>query len=88
MTIRFQLDGFVFTAINGGPQYKFNESVSFMVECKDQGEIDFYSNALLAGGQKSYGGWLKDRFGLSWQINRKSPATKTANSDNAEAHRT
>ncbi|WP_088348416.1 MULTISPECIES: VOC family protein [Rhodomicrobium] len=70
MAIEFQLDGLVFTAINGGPQFKFNESVSFLIECKDQGEVDRYWNALLAdGGKPSVCGWLKDRFGLSWQVN-------------------
>jgi predicted 3-demethylubiquinone-9 3-methyltransferase (glyoxalase superfamily) len=70
MTIEFQLDDLVFTAINGGPQFKFNESVSFLIECKDQAEIDNYWNALLAdGGEPSVCGWLKDRFGLSWQVN-------------------
>ena len=70
MTIEFQLDGLVFTAINGGPQFKFNESVSFLVECKDQAEVDSYWTALLAGGgEPGVCGWLKDRFGLSWQVN-------------------
>ena len=70
MTIEFQLDGLVFTAINGGPQFKFNESVSFLVECKDQAEVDIYWTALLAGGgEPGVCGWLKDRFGLSWQVN-------------------
>jgi predicted 3-demethylubiquinone-9 3-methyltransferase (glyoxalase superfamily) len=59
----------VITAINGGPQFKFNEAVSFLVECKDQVEVDSYWNALLAGGgEPSVCGWLKDRFGLSWQV--------------------
>ena len=70
MTIEFQLDGLIFTAINGGPQFTFNESVSFLVECEDQAEVDSYWNALLAGGgEPGVCGWLKDRFGLSWQVN-------------------
>ena len=70
MVIEFQLNGQNFVAINGGPQFKFNESVSFEVDCKDQAEIDHYWNALLqGGGEPSVCGWLKDRFGLSWQVN-------------------
>ncbi|WP_206616828.1 MULTISPECIES: VOC family protein [unclassified Mesorhizobium] len=70
MTIEFQLDGLILTAIDGGPQFKFNESVSFLVECKDQAEVDSYWNALLAGGgEPGPCGWLKDRFGPSWQVN-------------------
>ena len=70
MTIEFQLDGFIFTAINGGPQFKFNDAVSFLVECKDQTEVDRYWSALLEdGGEPGPCGWLKDRFGLSWKVN-------------------
>ncbi|UDY34064.1 VOC family protein [Dermatobacter hominis] len=69
MVIDFELDGQPFTAINGGPQFTFDEAVSFLVECEDQAELDRYWDALLAGGgQESQCGWLKDRFGLSWQV--------------------
>jgi predicted 3-demethylubiquinone-9 3-methyltransferase (glyoxalase superfamily) len=69
LTVSFELSGLEFTALNGGPQFKFNESVSFFVHCKDQAEIDHYWNALSTdGGQESQCGWLKDKFGLSWQI--------------------
>jgi predicted 3-demethylubiquinone-9 3-methyltransferase (glyoxalase superfamily) len=69
LTISFELEGLSFTALNGGPHFKFNESVSFFVRCKDQAEIDYYWNKLTAdGGQESDCGWLKDKFGLSWQI--------------------
>jgi predicted 3-demethylubiquinone-9 3-methyltransferase (glyoxalase superfamily) len=69
MTGSFTLDGQGFTALNGGPLFKFNESISFVVHCKDQGEVDYYWEKLLAGGGKeSQCGWLKDKFGLSWQI--------------------
>ena len=69
MTVEFELDGQPFVAINGGPQFKFTEAVSFMVSCADQAEIDRYWNALLqGGGQPGPCGWLKDRFGLSWQV--------------------
>jgi predicted 3-demethylubiquinone-9 3-methyltransferase (glyoxalase superfamily) len=69
MTVDFELDGQRFTGINGGPNFKFDEAVSFLIECEDQDEIDHYWDALLAdGGRESQCGWLKDRFGLSWQV--------------------
>ncbi len=69
MTASFSLDGQNFTALNGGPIFKFNESISFVVNCNGQEEVDYYWEKLLAGGGKeSQCGWLKDRFGLSWQI--------------------
>ncbi|MCV7385606.1 VOC family protein [Mycolicibacter longobardus] len=64
----FVLDGVRFLAINGGPQFRFTEAVSFMVSCTDQDEVDYYWARLLDGGQESQCGWLKDRFGLSWQV--------------------
>jgi predicted 3-demethylubiquinone-9 3-methyltransferase (glyoxalase superfamily) len=69
LTISFELDGQKFTALNGGPYHKFNEAVSFVVRCEDQGEIDFYYAKLLEGGGSEIAcGWLKDRFGLCWQV--------------------
>ncbi len=69
MVASFEVDGREFTALNAGPQFKFNESVSFVVHCKTQEEVDYYWDKLLAGGgQESMCGWLKDKFGLSWQI--------------------
>src|SRR6188508_1581351 len=68
LTADFTLDGQVFTAINGGPQFKFNESISFVVDCDGQDEVDYYWNKLVEGGEESQCGWLKDRFGLSWQV--------------------
>ncbi|MFL6416376.1 MAG: VOC family protein [Bryobacteraceae bacterium] len=68
MTISFQLAGQHFTAINGGPHFRFNEAVSFVVNCADQDEIDYFWQKLSDGGKESQCGWLKDRFGLSWQI--------------------
>jgi predicted 3-demethylubiquinone-9 3-methyltransferase (glyoxalase superfamily) len=68
MTVEFTLDGQPFTALNGGPHFQFNEAVSFVVHCKTQKEVDYYWDALLAGGKPSQCGWLKDRFGVSWQI--------------------
>jgi predicted 3-demethylubiquinone-9 3-methyltransferase (glyoxalase superfamily) len=64
----FVLDGNRFLGINGGPSFAFTEAVSFLVHCKDQEEVDYYWNRLVDGGEESQCGWLKDRFGLSWQI--------------------
>jgi predicted 3-demethylubiquinone-9 3-methyltransferase (glyoxalase superfamily) len=66
MTVDFELDGQPFTAINGGPE--FTEAISLLVSCADQNEVDYYWNKLTDGGQEVQCGWLKDRFGLSWQI--------------------
>jgi predicted 3-demethylubiquinone-9 3-methyltransferase (glyoxalase superfamily) len=69
MTVEFELDDHPFVGLNGGPQFKFNESVSFAIECDTQEEIDHYWDKLLAGGGKPQQcGWLKDRYGLSWQV--------------------
>jgi predicted 3-demethylubiquinone-9 3-methyltransferase (glyoxalase superfamily) len=69
LTIAFELEGQRFTALNGGPMFKFNESVSFVVDCESQEEIDYYWSKLISsGGSESQCGWLKDKFGLSWQI--------------------
>lgn len=68
LTIAFELDGQPFTALNGGPQHQFNEAVSFVVHCKDQAELDHYWTKLTDGGGEIACGWLKDRFGLRWQI--------------------
>ena len=64
----FVLDGMRFVGINGGPHFQFSEAVSFLVHCKDQDEVDYYWDRLVDGGEESQCGWLKDRFGLSWQI--------------------
>ncbi|MCV7220207.1 VOC family protein [Mycolicibacterium elephantis] len=64
----FVLDGNRFIGINGGPQFRFTEAVSFVVMCRDQQEVDHYWNRLTEGGEESQCGWLKDRYGLSWQI--------------------
>ena len=71
MFVEFELDGERFIALNGGPEFKFNESVSLMVPCEDQAEIDYFWNKLTAGGEESVCGWLKDKFGVSWQITPK-----------------
>jgi predicted 3-demethylubiquinone-9 3-methyltransferase (glyoxalase superfamily) len=68
MTVSFELDGQEFLALNGGPEFTFTEAVSFQVDCKSQDEVDMYWNALSEGGEEGPCGWLKDKFGLSWQI--------------------
>jgi predicted 3-demethylubiquinone-9 3-methyltransferase (glyoxalase superfamily) len=69
ITISFELDGQAFVALNGGPNFKFNEAVSFMIRCENQEEIDYYWSKLTAeGGQEIQCGWLKDKFGLAWQV--------------------
>ncbi len=68
MTVALELDGQEFVALNGGPVFKFTEAVSFVVHCKDQEEVDYYWNALSAVPTSEQCGWLKDKFGLSWQI--------------------
>jgi predicted 3-demethylubiquinone-9 3-methyltransferase (glyoxalase superfamily) len=68
LTIAFELDGQKFTALNGGPIFKFTEAISFVVRCDAQQEVDDYWSKLTAGGSEGQCGWLKDKFGLSWQI--------------------
>jgi predicted 3-demethylubiquinone-9 3-methyltransferase (glyoxalase superfamily) len=70
LTVAFELDGVQFTALNGGPLFQFNEAVSFQIICKDQKEVDYYWEKLTPGGDPSAQvcGWLKDKFGLSWQV--------------------
>ena len=68
MTVLFQLDGQPFIALNGGPQFKFTEAISFVVNCETQQEVDDYWTKLSAGGGEAQCGWLKDKYGLSWQI--------------------
>lgn len=68
LTVEFVLDGQTFTAINGGPEFTFDEAVSFLIECADQDEIDYYWTNLSEGGEEGPCGWVKDRYGLSWQV--------------------
>ena len=68
ITVRFQIGGRTFTALNGGPAFTFNEAVSFVIDCASQEEVDRYWSALTDGGQESQCGWLKDRYGVSWQV--------------------
>ena len=69
LTVEFEMEGQKFVALNGGPLFKFNESISFVVNCETQEEVDYFWEKLTAdGGQESQCGWLKDKFGLSWQV--------------------
>jgi predicted 3-demethylubiquinone-9 3-methyltransferase (glyoxalase superfamily) len=68
LLVEFELNGQKFSALNGGPQFTFNEAVSIVVPCADQAEVDYYWDRLSDGGQENVCGWLKDRYGLSWQI--------------------
>ncbi|HYH57900.1 MAG TPA: VOC family protein [Thermoleophilaceae bacterium] len=69
MTVEFELDGNRFVGINGGPLFKFSEAISLQIDCEDQDEVDYYWDKLTAdGGEESQCGWLKDKFGLSWQV--------------------
>jgi predicted 3-demethylubiquinone-9 3-methyltransferase (glyoxalase superfamily) len=68
LTVTFELDGQRFTALNGGPRFKFTEAISFVIDCKTQEEVDHFWSKLSAGGEESQCGWLKDKFGLSWQV--------------------
>ncbi|HEU5005165.1 MAG TPA: VOC family protein [Candidatus Saccharimonadales bacterium] len=79
LTVYFQLDGQDFAAINGGPEFKFNESISFMVPCENQEEIDYYWEKLSAVPESEICGWCKDKFGVSWQIVPKNIAEFSEN---------
>ena len=68
MIVTFELEGQKFMALNGGPQFKFTEAISFFVDCETQDEVDYYWNKLCEGGSESQCGWLKDKYGMSWQI--------------------
>ncbi|MBS1603116.1 MAG: VOC family protein [Bacteroidetes bacterium] len=87
LTVGFSLDGADFTALNGGPLFKFTEAVSFVIDCKDQEEVDYYWDKLLAGGTPSQCGWLKDRYGLSWQVVPKRLIELLQDKDKARAAR-
>jgi predicted 3-demethylubiquinone-9 3-methyltransferase (glyoxalase superfamily) len=68
MAVEFEIEGQKFVGLNGGPQFKFDEAISFQIHCKDQAEVDYYWGRLSEGGREVACGWLKDRFGLSWQV--------------------
>jgi predicted 3-demethylubiquinone-9 3-methyltransferase (glyoxalase superfamily) len=88
MTVEFELDGSKFMGLNGGPEFKFSEAVSFVIDCADQAEVDRYWSALLAdGGEESVCGWLKDRFGVSWQVTPRILPELMADPDRDKANR-
>ena len=87
LTVEFELAGQRFTAINGGPQFTFDEAVSFLITCEDQEELDYYWTKLSDGGEEGPCGWLKDRFGLSWQVVPDGMAELFADPDPERARR-
>jgi len=87
LTTAFRLDGQEFMAINGGPYFKLNEAVSFYVNCESQEEVDYFWEKLTDGGEESQCGWLKDKFGLSWQIIPAAMAELLSDPDPARANR-
>lgn len=87
MTVTFELDGERFIALNGGPEFAFNEAISFEVSCESQDEVDAYWSTLSEGGEKGPCGWLKDRFGVSWQIVPRRLEELLADPDREKAQR-
>ena len=87
MTVAFELDGQPILALNGGPDFTFTEAVSFEVECADQAEVDRYWDKLTDGGEEGPCGWLKDRYGLSWQIVPKALTELIADPDREKSQR-
>ena len=87
MTVSFELDGQEFLALNGGPNFSFSEAISFQVSCKNQDEVDKYWNELSEGGEEGPCGWLKDKFGLSWQIVPTALPELLSNPDKEKAQR-
>jgi predicted 3-demethylubiquinone-9 3-methyltransferase (glyoxalase superfamily) len=89
LTVEFELNGTTFVALNGGPEFKFNESISFELPCEDQAEVDYYWEKLGAGGDPSAQacGWLKDRFGVSWQVVPKELTKLLADPDKRRSDR-
>ena len=87
LTASFELEGLQFTALNGGPHFKFNEAISFHVACESQAEVDYFWDRLGAGGQIQQCGWLKDKFGVSWQIVPTALPRLLGNADRAKANR-
>jgi predicted 3-demethylubiquinone-9 3-methyltransferase (glyoxalase superfamily) len=88
ITVEFTLDGAKFVGLNGGRDFRFSEAVSFVIDCKDQAEVDHYWDALvMGGGEPSVCGWLKDKFGLSWQVTPRRLLEMTESDDRAAAER-
>jgi predicted 3-demethylubiquinone-9 3-methyltransferase (glyoxalase superfamily) len=87
LTVDFELDGQPYTAINGGPNFTFDEAISLLINCADQDEVDYYWDKLLEGGEPSQCGWLKDKFGLSWQVVPTGLGDLMADPDNERSQR-
>jgi predicted 3-demethylubiquinone-9 3-methyltransferase (glyoxalase superfamily) len=87
MTVEFELDGQRFVGINGGPQFKFDEAISLQINCEDQEEIDYYWERLTDGGEEGPCGWLRDRYGLSWQVTPTGMDELFSDSDEERANR-
>jgi predicted 3-demethylubiquinone-9 3-methyltransferase (glyoxalase superfamily) len=87
MTVEFELDGQRFIALNGGPQFKFTEAISFSIACETQSEVDDYWKKLSAGGEEGPCGWLKDKYGLSWQVNPTILGKMLGDKDRTKANR-
>ena len=87
MTVTFELDGQEFVALNGGPEFTFNEAISFQIDCEDQDEVDHYWSSLSEGGEEGPCGWLKDRYGVSWQIVPDALSRLLADPDQEKAQR-
>lgn len=87
MTVEFELDGVAFTALNGGPEYKFSVATSFVIDCKTQEEVDHYWDALTAESYKSQCGWLSDKYGLSWQVTPRQLIERITSGDHEAAAR-
>ena len=87
MTVAFELEGQQFTALNAGPRFKFTEAISFVVNCETQKEVDEFWEKLSAGGEKVQCGWLKDKFGLSWQVVPTALEKMMSDSDPAKSNR-
>jgi predicted 3-demethylubiquinone-9 3-methyltransferase (glyoxalase superfamily) len=87
MVASFEVDGLTFNALNGGPQYEFTEAISFQIPCKDQAEVDWYWDRLCEGGEPGPCGWLKDKFGVSWQVVPEALPALIGSQDPARAKR-
>jgi predicted 3-demethylubiquinone-9 3-methyltransferase (glyoxalase superfamily) len=88
LAVEFELNGQKFVALNGGPQFTFNESISFQISCSDQDEVDYYWSKLSAGGEEVACGWLKDKYGVSWQVIPSGLIDMIGDSDPEKAKRT
>jgi predicted 3-demethylubiquinone-9 3-methyltransferase (glyoxalase superfamily) len=87
LTVDFVLDGQKYTAINGGPEFTFDEAISLLIDCSDQDEVDYYWSRLVEGGEEGPCGWLKDRYGLSWQVSPTELETLLTDPDPGRAER-